>query len=217
VVVHVSGANTYLWDNGLSCDSLTISREGTYSVNGTSKTGCTGVLKFNATYCDLFDYSIQKDPTEIAPQGTTVKLWSEEIPSSQYYWDFGDGSKGSGNNLTHSYAPERDSYFDVILKIINPNGCEQLVNQRIWVAGPEAPNTFTPNDDGKNDIFMKDYHLKVYNRNGILMSDNIGWDGYCWNGTYKGKPAANDTYFYVVYYLTDSGTRTKTGYVTLIR
>ena len=217
VTVHVSGANSYLWDAGSTSDNMTISREGTYSVTGTSKTGCTSTLKFIAKYCDLFDYTIQKDPAEIASEGSTVKLWSEDIPSSQYFWDFGDGTTDSGGSLTHTYDPERESYYDVKLTIINPNGCVQLVNQRIWVSGPKVPNTFTPNGDGRNDIFMKDWHLKVYNRNGVLMSDSIGWDGYCWDGTYKGKIAANDTYFYVVYYLTDQGTKTKTGYVTLIR
>ena len=60
---------------------------------------------------------------------------------------------------------------------------------------------------------MKNWHIQVYNRNGILFYE--GKDG--WDGTRNGKPAANDTYFYVIYYSAESGSKTSTGFVTVIR
>jgi len=42
-----------------------------------------------------------------------------------------------------------------------------------------------------------------------------GRDG--WDGTHKGVPVTNDTYFYVVYFSTESGSKTNTGFVTVLR
>jgi len=72
-------------------------------------------------------------------------------------------------------------------------------------------NTFTPNGDGSNDLFMEGSKIKVFNRNGVLMhAGNNGWDG-----KYRGKDVSNDTYFYEMK-STKSG-KTITGYVKLVR
>jgi len=97
--------------------------------------------------------------------------------------------------------------------VINPNGCTEEASKRILVVNGAMYNTFSPNGDGIDDVFMKSWHIKVYNRNGILLYD--GSDG--WDGTYKGKPVANDTYFYVLYYSATSETKTNSGYVTVVR
>ncbi len=99
------------------------------------------------------------------------------------------------------------------LKVRNPDGCLEYATKKIWITNNTLNNTITPNGDGYNDVFKKNWHIKVYNRNGILMYD--GTDG--WDGTYKGKYVSNDTYFYVLYYQTDSGLKTSTGFVTVIR
>jgi gliding motility-associated-like protein len=212
VTVHVSGANSYIWDAGSVCDSLVIKRPGSYTVTGISKTGCSTTLKVDASYFDLYNYTIQTSQEQVTDDSEPLRVWTQDIPQSIYYWDFGDGSKQTGNNLTHYYTITKDGYFDIKLQVVNPNGCLEETSKRIWITSPVLANTFTPNGDGKNDIFMKDWHIKVYNRNGILMHDGYGWDG-----TFRGKPAANDTYFFVLYYSSDSGLKAKTGYVTLIR
>ncbi|MFZ4414549.1 MAG: SBBP repeat-containing protein, partial [Bacteroidales bacterium] len=84
--------------------------------------------------------------------------------------------------------------------------CEPPLN--IWV-----PTAFTPNGDGRNDVFkietintIKDFHLYIFNRWGQLVFETKyvleGWDGnsmgkeaasgiyiwkitYCWEGDYK--------------------------------
>jgi len=53
----------------------------------------------------------------------------------------------------------------------------------------------------------------VYNRNGATLYE--GSDG--WDGKYHGNPVANDIYFFVVYYPSETGTKTKSGYVRVIR
>ncbi len=70
----------------------------------------------------------------------------------------------------------------------------------LWV-----PNTFSPNDDGLNDlwgflpVFVKEFHIRVYNRWGELVFESK--DRYKqWDGTYKGKHNSNDMYIWYVSY-----------------
>jgi gliding motility-associated-like protein len=85
------------------------------------------------------------------------------------------------------------------------------------------PNVFSPNGDGKNDLFyargenISQLNLKVYNRWGELVFEskdiNAGWDG-----KYKGKECAEGVYFYVAEVTFANGeTAVKKGNVTLIR
>ena len=213
LILHVSGAKTYLWSDNSQNDSIVIKHAGNYTVIGTSNTGCVSSLAFTASNYEFNEYTIQTDRNEVANDKEPLHLWSENIVTSQYYWDFGDGKTDQGSDLTHIFDITTDGYYDVKLKIINAHGCVQEVTKRIWITQNVMPNTFTPNGDGKNDVFMKDWHIQVYNRNGILLYE--GRDG--WDGTHKGVPVTNDTYFYVVYYSAESGSKTNTGFVTVLR
>jgi gliding motility-associated-like protein len=87
-----------------------------------------------------------------------------------------------------------------------------------------APNAFSVNSDGLNDvmgvrdIFVKDYHLKLYNRWGQLIFEtldkNIQWDGK----NQDGIPVQQDVFVYVITYTGwDSSAYTLTGNVTLLK
>jgi gliding motility-associated-like protein len=213
LTVHVIGAETYRWSDGSTADSLLLKKSGDYSVVGTSKSGCTSILNFTASYSDLYNYTILTDRNEVTSDPVPLHLWTQDIAGSQYSWDFGDGTKGYGVDLEHTYNVSKDGFFDVILKVINPNGCVETASKRIWNTSVALPNSFTPNGDGKNDVFLKGWHIQVFNRNGVMIYD--GKDG--WDGTYNGKPVSIDTYYFLMYYTTESGVRSNAGYVTLIR
>jgi gliding motility-associated-like protein len=85
------------------------------------------------------------------------------------------------------------------------------------------PNTFTPNGDGKNDIFyvygntIAKLKLRVYNQWGQFIYESLtvqnGWDG-----TYRGELQPNGVYVYYVDLEFNDGTRvTKKGTITLLR
>jgi gliding motility-associated-like protein len=88
----------------------------------------------------------------------------------------------------------------------------------------DVPNTFTPNEDGENDIvYVRGWGLKdllefrIYNRWGeeVFFSNDlkVGWDG-----TKDGKPQNMDSYAYYVRVLTFSDVEmTKKGTITLLR
>ncbi|MDS1032065.1 PKD domain-containing protein [Porphyromonadaceae sp. NP-X] len=213
LLLHVSGADYYRWNDGSTADNLLIVKPGTYSVEGTSKAGCSSILTFVASYFDLFHYTIQTDQEMVTDRQPTIEFWSEETSNSMYSWDFGDGDKTQGNHISHTYAITRDGYYEVTLTVINPNGCREYATKRIWIGEPTLPNTITPNGDGKNDSLLKGFHIQVFNRNGLLLFD--GREG--WDGTYKGKPVTGGTYFYVLMYATPEGLKSASNFVTVIR
>ncbi len=86
---------------------------------------------------------------------------------------------------------------------------------------PIIPNTFTPNNDGTNDVWniknldrYPDCIMDIYNRYGQRMFHSIGY-GTAWDGRYNGQEVPVGTYYYVLN-LRD-GTKNYGGYVTVIR
>jgi len=118
LLVHAMGANTYRWNDGTFGDSILIKQSGDYTVIGFSKAGCSDTLNFTASYFDKMNYTIQSDKTEVTTDQTQLHLWTENIPFSNYTWDFGDGSNGHGYDIFHTYIP-KDGNFDIKLKVIN--------------------------------------------------------------------------------------------------
>ena len=210
LMVHVSGAVTYRWGNGSTGDSLLLKQPGDYSVTGTSNQGCTATLPFTATNFDSYNYTIQTDKNEVTTSNPNLQFWSESITFSDYFWDYGDKQTAEGNTQNHTYSIVKDGYYDVKLKVINPKGCIEYATKRIWITDASMGNVFSPGYDG---VFMKGFHIQMYNRNGFLLYD--GSDG--WDGKYNDKPVSNDTYFYVLYLSGESGVKTKSGFVTVVR
>ncbi len=105
-----------------------------------------------------------------------------------------------------------------------PEGCILSDSVTIHVTNAMLPNAFTPNGDGVNDFFqllpfderVKLREMSVYNRFGqrVFTTRNITDQ---WDGTYNGKPADLDTYFYYVEYKIGEKTYKLKGDVTLLR
>jgi len=86
---------------------------------------------------------------------------------------------------------------------------------------PIIPNTFTPNNDGVNDVWniknidrYPDCIMDIYNRYGIRMFHSTGY-GTAWDGRFNGQEVPVGTYYYVLN-LKD-GSKNYGGYVTVIR
>ena len=163
-------------------------------------------------YLDQVD--IRADRKVIDEEFPTVRFRAEVLPGMVCEWDFGDGKTAQGNEVTHTYDASRAGMFETMLRVTNEDGCVTESSIGIEaVVFPKAVNTFSPNGDGINDIFLQGFRIEVMNRNGLkIYNGENGWDG-----TYKGREAKEDTYFYRVTYRTATGERIKTGFVNLVR
>lgn len=86
-----------------------------------------------------------------------------------------------------------------------------------------VPNTFTPNNDGKNDILyvygntIAKLKLRVYNQWGQFLYESLSIQNG-WDGTYKGVMQPNGVYVYYLDAELNDGTKaTKKGTITLLR
>jgi len=86
-----------------------------------------------------------------------------------------------------------------------------------------VPNTFTPNNDGKNDILyvygntIAKMKLRVYNQWGQFIYESLSIQNG-WDGTYKGDMQPNGVYVYFLEAEFNDGTKTtKKGTITLLR
>jgi gliding motility-associated-like protein len=138
------------------------------------------------------------------------------------------GDFESCNNLM--YEPDNDDLVCADIDFDNNciiTLCSQINLRRI--VNIFVPDIFTPNEDGMNDEFIflsnqRDVIVEgfyIFNRWGELMHSiqniPIESEAASWDGNYKGKPAAEGVYVYIIEYVQDGKTLLKKGDVTLIR
>ena len=156
------------------------------------------------------------------PLGTIIHLSAEATGGSgQYIYCWGPTDKMDSPDSTLSQAVTRRIYddCDVNLTILDSlTGCSTLLKVHIGLSDEfgDVPNAFSPNGDGKNDVFMPDAdNLVIFNRFGQEIyratEEQKGW-----NGTYKGKVVADGDYLFVLTIKRNGREYTKRGTVTVI-
>lgn len=150
------------------------------------------------------------------------------------------------DNLGYTYQWEEDPTLDrwdisnpmatptvtttYVLDIRDQNGCFNQSSVTVVVFNPAClppfiyvPNAFTPNGDGRNDLFrvygdpIDEIELMIYDRWGEKVFES-NQKGAGWDGTFRGKVLAADVYAYYVRVQCFNGQEYITkGNVTLIR
>jgi gliding motility-associated-like protein len=145
-----------------------------------------------------------------------------------YKWIFGDTNTTTNISVLDNsvfYYPTTGNYT-VILIAYNSNGCVDTLNRTIVVESNTdlfIPTTFTPNGDGKNDVFrvrggqvtLKE--MSIYDQWGTLIyhtdASLPSWDGYA-----MGSLVQNGTYVYHIELIDrDQVTKNLTGPITVIK
>lgn len=190
--------------------------------------GCTNTLT-QANFIEVYPKPLAQ--FDITPQTTTflepdVETDNQSIGNLNNVWSSGDGTDYHTTNFAHTYA-DTGSYL-VTLTVENGYGCTDDTSKIVRVNAKNllyVPNTFTPDGDGKNDLFFpvgfdiveRDYNFYIFNKDGdlIFQTDNLT---KAWDGTEKGKPAKTDTYVWRILYRDSKGEKyEKMGHVNLLR
>lgn len=158
-------------------------------INGCKNTAKATVIAY-PTPIPAFAYS-PNPATILAP---TIQFLNQSSGANitSYNWDFGDNYSAQNIsqlvNPTHTYQ-DTGTYYVTLLNS-SSNGCFASITEPI-VIEPDftlyVPSSFTPNGDGKNELFKAQgegvlgFKMYIFDRwgNTIFTSNNIdtGWDG----------------------------------------
>ncbi len=224
----------------------------TYTLNGQTYTlsGVYTQTLINAAGCDsivILNLAINNRYTIINAAVCNSYLWNgQTYTNSGTYQDTLAASNGcdsiftlnlvinsrSFSNINIAICPGQNyeghtttgTYIDTI---VAANGCDSVRTLNLTVktnCNTYIPNTFTPNNDGLNDLFkptinrsFQHYSFVIFNRYGqkIFETGNYGTG---WNGTYKGKDQPSGSYVYRIKFTDISGQLSENnGTVLLLR
>jgi gliding motility-associated-like protein len=184
---------TYQWQDNSTNPTYNVTAAGNYFVTVT-KDGCVAKDTVTINYNLKPRFSLGADMQICV--GTTITL-DPKIDNVSYLWQ--DGS-------TQKIFTARQAG---LYKLTATNFCGSTTNQINLLQGVcefYIPNSFTPNNDGKNDVFRAgygdnviEYEMQIFNRYGQLLfvtkDKNRGWDGSV-NGTKQPQGA----YTWVIQY-----------------
>lgn len=172
--------------------------------------GCTNSLTLN-NYINVYPFPVPGFTAEypVTLLDPYVAFTNTSVGGDTCYWDFGDGTLLTVPGCTNTAHNYQDTGSYHVMQIVeNQWGCRDTIWSDVVVlpyATLYIPNTFTPNNNGKNDVFkvygeyMTDFQMLIFDRwgNQIFKSNdmNIGWDGRANGGNFI---AQEDTYVYVI-------------------
>lgn len=225
-------AYTYLWTNLTTNQTANSStwgglNPGNYQVTVTDNNGC--VLTGDITLDSLnpianFEVSSEQFLTAGVCEGTadvyavftnTSENYEDPLDPNDipdFFWTLNE-ENGLPWYLTHSFAETLDTIYtkggtySVCLEVLNNNGCSDILCKDLIIYDPlnfVAPNVFTPNADGENDVFtfavwakaVVEFECTIVNRWGktVAIFDDISdvWAGL----NLAGNLCPNGVYFY---------------------
>jgi len=240
-VIDLSGSN--------STPSYTYSTPGVYTVclTITSADGCFISLQ-EVDLIEVFDVptaGFVPSPDVTTILNPTIDFIDQSTGATIWDWDFGDGtpnlngpdgiiydSNGDSiytvSNPSHTY--QDTGLFVVTQTVFNQYGCSDQVSHTVHVEGDYilfAPTAFTPNGDGKNDVFFplgigfdnRNYEMYIFDRWGEIVFESHdatkGWDGTIKN---SGVMAKLDVYVWMIKTVDHNGDGHQYyGHVTCVR
>ena len=170
-----------------------------------------------------FSYSVPGPCSE----STEINLLFSGEGADVVVWELGDGSMAEGPQISHTY----DNFGNYTITVIGYNEVcdfeeESTVDiefENYLLAGDVVlPNVFTPNNDGKNDLYLPffeddmgdrivlpegrsilDYldvwEVRIYNRWGAMVFENSSIQP-AWDGRIDGDVASDGAYYCVLSY-----------------
>ena len=221
-----SNAASYLWSPSAGVSNTTIANPvlspqstTTYTVTGTLGS-CT--IQGTVTVTVFEGATANAGPDAIILTGDVYQMLSTGSAGS-YLWTPSAGLS-SATVLSPSATPQTTTTYT--LTVTSPQGCTATDQMTLTVVPYciKPMNAFTPNGDGINDRWLItdgncliSVRAQVFNRYGSRVFESPNYDN-TWDGTYKGKPLPDGTYYYVLEFVLLNGKRqVLKGDVTILR
>lgn len=232
-----SGASQYSWSppDFLNTDSgaevLASPLESSiYTLTGISAAGCSSSINVLVSVNNvsapnaLFSYS----PQQADVLNPEIDFTNLTEGNNNYTWYFGSVDSTQQTNPSFVFPDDTGASYLVCLEARNNLSCSDTYCQVINIEGISSvfiPNSFSPNDDGINDLFFpvlydveeSDFLFSIYNRWGEVVFSSSDTK-IPWNGLYKGRICPPDTYVWKIQY-TEKSTdleKKQQGHVLLI-
>lgn len=221
-----SNAASYSWSPSAGVSNTTIANPvlspqntTTYTVTGTLGS-CT--IQRTVTVTVFEGATANAGPDAIILTGDVYQMLSSGTAGS-YLWTPSTGLS-SATVLSPTAAPQTTTTYT--LTVTSPQGCTATDQMTLTVVPycVKPMNAFTPNGDGINDRWLITdgncligVRAQVFNRYGSRVFESPNYDN-TWDGTYKGKPLPDGTYYYVLEFVLLNGKRqVLKGDVTILR
>jgi gliding motility-associated-like protein len=205
--------------------SKTFTRFGTYTVSlqVTDQNGCAALpLSISKSVQININPKIDAGPDLAGEENSTVILKATAANASELVFSWQPaGLLNNPDILQPSYIVKADQVF--ILTATDKDGiCSATDEMKVTVLrGITAPNAFSPNGDGINDVWfirnLTDYpdaSVKIFDRYGRQVFVSKGYSTP-WDGKLNGTPVPAGTYYYIIH--VKQGENPITGSVTLLR
>lgn len=183
---------------------------GTHFITIAHANGCINTVDFEVEgFEPLVLVLEQRNLNEITAIATGGK--------ERYTFYFDDYDNGDSNTF---YIRRTDTYT---VRVVDDNGCEASATIFIEFIDIDIPNFFTPDGDGKNDLWIPrnitqfpDIWINVFDRYGRqvfrLIDSPNGWDGF-----YQEHTLPTGDYWYIIKLNGENDTREFIGHFTLYR
>ncbi|MEN9550037.1 MAG: hypothetical protein RIR12_2628 [Bacteroidota bacterium] len=192
----------------------------TYTLSATLGT-CTVQRSFTLTVYEGATANAGPDYAILAGEVVTLQGTGS---AGTYLWTPANGLS-SPTVLTPTASPAITTTY--VLQVTSPQGCIASDNATITVVPycVKPMEAITPNGDGINDLWLltngngclTNIKAQVFNRYGAKVYESINYQNN-WNGTYKGDPLPDGTYYYIVNYTLVNGKQViLKGNLTILR
>lgn len=219
-----SPGNEITWQNIGTGDSIVVQPTGSaiYKAIAVNEAGCTDTVVVNVQVRE-FSVSLKANPSPMLVGAPATLTTSANATYEVIGWKPDIYFSNQTANTQSLVINDTTSTYYVIAR--SADGCVDTASVKTAVDNIDffIPNAFTPNNDGKNDIFkiygssVTGAEIKIFNQWGAMIyetKDNQkGWDG-----THKNNPQPVGVYVYVVKVrLSNEDTFIKKGTLRLIR
>jgi len=203
---------------------------GIYTQTFVTTSGCDSTSTVVLTFYPSPNASFSATPQSATLLSSKINFTDQSSSATHWNWNFGDVGNSTSSQQHPNYTYADTGNYLVTLIVNNEFGCADTLTQHIIISSDYVlymPNSFTPNEDGLNDIFrpiltgenLTDFALYIFDRWGNMIfksnDSNIGWDGRA----NEGKDIAQiDTYVWMMMIKDNLGNKKKfVGHVNLIK